>query len=246
MDNRFKDVETEFRQLKLKYSRREISEQEYREQLKILRLKDKKGRYWTIGAQTGKWYFYDGIHWVQANPPSITEKKAICIFCGFENDLDNRSCMYCGGNFDEEERKCKECGQELEEYSKVCPHCGEEQDIDRNVDEVDIPEERHERHVLKSVNSLSLFMFFGSWGLLIGIILGAFIGASGSLPGVVQILPAFLREVHGNLVGGLFYAILGGMVGFSAIGVLGYLYALVVNIILSFTGGIRIRMDRMD
>jgi hypothetical protein len=246
MDNQFRDVEAEFRQLRRKYSQKEISEKEYREQLKMLRLRDKKGRYWTIGAQTGKWYFFDGKKWIPAKPPSISERKAICIFCGFENDLENESCAHCGGNLGKGEMNCPECGQELEELAQSCPHCGEELELDRNVGEIDIPEESRPHYVFRSLNPFSYCLFTGSLGLLAGVIFGAFIGASGYLPGIVKVFPSFLVEVHGNLVGGLFYAILGGVFGFALIGGLGYLFALFVNMIFSFTGGIKVRMDRTD
>ena len=246
MDNQFKDVEAEFKQLRWKYSQKEISEKVYREQLKRLRLRDKKGRYWTIGAQTGQWYLFDGKKWVAAKPPSLSEKKTICIFCGFENDLENESCAHCGGDLGKGETNCPKCGQEIEELAQSCSHCSAELELDKNVREIDIPEEDFQHYVFRSVNPLSYCFFTGSLGLLIGVIFGAFIGASGYLPGLAKVLPSFLREVHGNLIGGLFYALVGGILSFAVIGGFGYLFALIINVVFSFTGGIRVRMDRMD
>jgi hypothetical protein len=59
MEERFKKVESEFIQLRKDYQKEKITEREFKDRLKQLRLTDKNGRCWTIGAKTGKWYYYD-------------------------------------------------------------------------------------------------------------------------------------------------------------------------------------------
>jgi F0F1-type ATP synthase assembly protein I len=257
MSKPFKDVENEFEGLKKKFRQKKISEPEYKQQLKSLRLRDKDGRFWTIGAQTGKWYYFDGEAWVQAQPPSLQEKKAICIHCGFENDLENESCAYCGESLIRKELICPKCGSQLDEHSMLCPVCDEEEkmeekswealetfDIEAEETEDEKEEERAEQ-ILRFINPVSLFLFSGAVGLLFGIIIGSFTGATDFFLGVVQILPAFLRELHGNLIGGIFYGLFGGIFGFLVLGICGFLAAVLFNLILSFIGGVKIHVDNV-
>ena len=56
MDAKFKDVEAVFSRMKRRF----------RGSLKQLRIKDEEGRFWMIGPQSGKWYFFEGKDWVQS------------------------------------------------------------------------------------------------------------------------------------------------------------------------------------
>ncbi len=75
MDIQFKGIEQAFNDLKKKFQAGEISRQEFVEEMKKLRLKDGQGRFWMIGAQSGKWYYFEGKDWIQSEPPSQAEKK---------------------------------------------------------------------------------------------------------------------------------------------------------------------------
>jgi rubrerythrin len=119
----FKEVENEFSELKRKFRRKMISEREFKDRLKKLRLNDRSGRCWTIGARTGKWYYFDDDKWIESRPPSFQDGKAVCIYCGFENDLEAEVCEYCGGHINENLFKCPECGFILEDPHSVCPVC---------------------------------------------------------------------------------------------------------------------------
>ena len=112
MDNTFKDVIAAFDRLKAKFQNGEIARQEFIDEMKKLRIKDDQGRFWMIGAQTGKWYYFDGKDWVQDEPPSHKDKKAICVHCGFENRLESDACGRCGGTMKESEPACEKCGAE--------------------------------------------------------------------------------------------------------------------------------------
>ena len=128
MDAKFKDVEVVFSRMKRRFRDGEISQREFIDSLKQLRIKDEEGRFWMIGPQSGKWYYFEGKDWVQSSPPSIGEKKAICIYCGYENDIESAVCAGCGGRVGEgkEEGKpgiCPECGSEIDPETDVCPYC---------------------------------------------------------------------------------------------------------------------------
>jgi len=262
MEDQFRNVEKEFRQLRTEFRKKSISETEFKKRLKDLRLKDQEGRFWTIGAQTGKWYYFDGDDWIEANPPSLQEKKAICVHCGFENDLENETCSYCGENLMEEEFTCPKCGRKLDKFSFFCPDCDREEQEEKvwePTGEIEFEDEEEEQavkfepkseeekdrseQILRSVHPLSLVLFFGAVGLLAGIIFGAVAGATDFLLGVVDSLPPFVREMQGNLIGGIFYGIFGGIFGFIAFGLVGFLAAHFFNLIFSFIGGIKLRLE---
>ncbi len=262
MEDQFKNVEKEFKHLNKEFRKKNISEIEFKKRLKDLRLKDQDGRFWTIGAQTGKWYYFDGNDWIESKPPSLQEKKAICVHCGFENDLENTACSYCGESLKEEEITCPKCGRKLDKFSFFCPDCDKEEeekvweptaeiefeeDDEEELEKVIEPrsedEEEKSEQILRSIHPLSMVLFFGAVGLIMGIIIGAFTGATDFLFDVVAVLPPFIRELHGNLIGGIFYGIFGGIFGFIALGLIGFLSAQFFNLIFSFIGGIRLHIE---
>ncbi len=65
----FKEAEERFYELKGRLDAGAISQEEFKAQLEGLRVQDSQGRWWMIGVQSGKWYFYDGTRWVRAEPP---------------------------------------------------------------------------------------------------------------------------------------------------------------------------------
>ncbi len=273
MEDQFKSVEKEFEQLRDKFRQKEISESDFKKKLKELRLQDQSGRFWTIGAQTGKWYYFDGNDWTESKPPSFQEKKAICVCCGFENELENESCAYCGESFKKTEEKeegftCPKCGRKLDKYTFFCPDCDVKETTEEKVWETGeifesekeerttppeklefemVEEEVAERfeQVLRSVHPFSILLFFGTVGLLLGIVLGAFTGATEFLVNWSRILPAFLGELQGSLIGGILYGLFGGIFGFIVLGLLGFISALFVNLIFSLIGGIKIHTGKI-
>jgi hypothetical protein len=284
MHEKFKNIEKEFLKLKHKYRHKKISEREFKDRLKKLRLNDKNGRCWTIGARSGNWYFFDGRKWVESKPPTLQEGKAICIFCGFENDLKNEACDYCG------KYSCPKCGFGLNSPSQECPDCKQESlepeaetsisddDETRSTDKLpdsgssderpkseegmdwrsfdkllpqdEMSEERYFKEdynsILRSLSPASVFFFMGILGIIFGFIFGVFVGASNFFLAIVRILPEILQSIHGKLLGGVVFGILGGMLGFLLLGIIGFLQVLLVNVILSFFGGIKVRIDRFS
>ncbi len=254
MDKEFVDVEREFNILSRKFRQKRISEREYRDQLRKLRIKDTDGKCWTIGARTGKWYYFDGNKWIESQPPSIQEGKAICIYCGYENDITALSCEYCGGDFGEKIHICPQCNTKLDNPYDECPTCAGETKAFETVGEIkeisvdrdlSYEDESSPSHIIRAVNPLSFFLFAGFLGLILGLILGVFVGTTPFFSGIVKYFPLFLQEMQGKLLGGVVFGILGGVFGFVLMAGIGFLKALIINGILLFVGGIKIRMDKI-
>jgi hypothetical protein len=289
MEERFKKIESEFNQLRKDYQKEKITEREFKDRLKQLRLTDKNGRCWTIGAKTGKWYYYDGTDWLEADPPTLQQGKAICIYCGFENDIKGESCDYCGGNLVKGEFQCPKCGCELISPTQDCPDCEAleraKAAVDRAEGEAPSPDEEftgdegafettpeekgaifsqfaepdreplggevfpnggEPNLLVRRVDPVSLLLFMGILGTIVGIVLGVFVGISHFFMGIVRSLPPGIQSMHSSLFGGVVYGLLGGIFGFFGMGVLGFVYGLLANLVLSFFGGIKIRIDRIE
>lgn len=245
MNKQFQEIEDEFNRLKRIYRQRKISEREYKDRLKALRIRDIQGKCWTIGARTGKWYFFDGKNWVESKPPSQKDYKAVCIYCGYENSLETEECAYCGGAMNDME------SSGVAENSDRVPHVEMKESSssleapvpNEGEDEPDAPDGYNT--VLKSVGLLSVLWMMGGLGLAIGLVLGVFAGITDVFDPFVKTLPLFLQQRQGNLIGGIVFGILGGAAGFIFLGLLGFIQAVLTNFILSFTGGIKITLEKM-
>lgn len=219
MSKPFKEVEKGFSLLKQEFKSKKISEREYKDRLKKLRLKDNDGRSWTIGAQSGLWYYFDGQNWIESLPPSVQKGKAICIYCGYENDLENES--------------------------QECPYCIQKEKLSlRMEEEVPDPHEQEngKLYIFRSINLLSFLFFWGAVGLVIGIIMGALIGVAKRYVEIIQFFPEFLKVLHGKLLGGVVFGFFGGVLGFLLLAIAGAVLAALINVILSFVGGVKIRV----
>lgn len=67
------EMERKFFELKGKLDVGVVREDEFKAQVQKLRFQDKQGRWWMLGAQSGKWYVYDGIRWIPGQPPADTD-----------------------------------------------------------------------------------------------------------------------------------------------------------------------------
>ncbi len=231
MQNEFRSVEESFRELKKKFRLGQISQKEFGERLKNLRIRDKEGRFWMIGAQSGKWYYFDGKDWVQSEPPSLKEGKAICIYCGFENDLTSEFCARCGSAPKEEERAvCPECGRELDEPGRACPSCGPKETTATRPPTADFAAigaaaKGKGDYSFRGVHPGSFTLFSGIVGFFLGIIVGAIVGVTDVLPSIGVSVPPFLQELRGKLMGGIIFSGLGAVLGFLFLSALGFLQA---------------------
>ena len=246
MNKQFQEIEDEFNRLKRIYRQRKISEREYKDRLKALRIRDIQGKCWTIGARTGKWYFFDGKNWIESKPPSLKDHKAVCIYCGYENSLETEKCVYCGGAMDDIE------SSDIAEDSDRSPHT-ERKELHQSSIDASVPAIEEDEPdaaagyntLLKSVSLFSVFWMMGGLGLAIGLVLGVFAGITDIFDPFVKALPLFLQQRQGNLIGGIVFGILGGAAGFILLGLLGFIQAILTNFILSFTGGIKITLEKI-
>lgn len=267
MTDKFREVEGAIDRLRSRSLKGEISQREFIDGLRKLRIRDDQGRFWTMGVRSGQWYYYDGRSWVPAVPPALRDKKAICVYCGFENDLEAATCARCGGRREDDaaDKFCQDCGAALNDPAGACPACGagpgtrmvrvEKSDLGAlaglSVPEPPVggpapaasaaagPKEK----VLRSVHPLSGFLFAGALGVPAGAVAGLLVGVTGLFPGFVEALPAFFKDIQGTLWGGLIFAALGVVSGFVCLGLAGLLAAGIANAALSFVGGIRIRLE---
>ena len=247
MGNQFREAEETFGRLRALFNERRISQREFIDTLKQLRIKDEDGKFWMIGAQTGKWYFFDGDDWVQAKPPSQHERKAICIYCGFENDLETETCVRCGSRKKEDagQRLCPRCGAKLEDPDVACPACTGDAGTAQSTSSV--PSARKsaiaegQEMTIRSFHGVSFFWFFGVLGLFAGILFGLLVGVTSFFPGFVFRLPGFFQEIQGKLPGAVIFTVVGGLAGFVLFGAAGFLAAIGGNGILSLVGGVKVQ-----
>jgi hypothetical protein len=257
MDDKFRDVEAVFDRMKKRFRNGEISRREFVDGLKSLRFKDDEGHFWMIGPQSGMWYYFDGKEWVQSSPPSLGERKAICIYCGFENDIIAEVCGGCGGRVGgaaSEEASpdsglaCPVCGSNLDPVTGACPVCRVEgllraDKAKEAIGSAAIAAVAGKTLAVRSVQPLSCLWLFGGIGLLAGILFGLVAGATAFLPGLAVLLPEFLKDMQGKIAGGFVFGGLGGILGFVGFGLAGFVLALAANLVLSFIGGLKVRVD---
>lgn len=243
MNPSFADIESAFMLLRRKFRTREISRREFIDELKRLRIRDRQGRFWMIGAQSGKWYFFDGREWVQSAPPEEEAPRMKCLSCGLENPAESETCRRCGESLKPEEAVCPRCGTPLASPFEKCPACSLGAEAAPPAEEAFF-DAAGDNAVVRRLSPSSLFLFSGGTGFVLGIIGGAVIGAAGFLPGLAASLPDFLVTLHGTLMGGILYAVIGGFLGFILFGVTGCLEALLFNAAASILGGFRLTLDR--
>jgi hypothetical protein len=223
----FRETEKAFQSLRREFRAKAISRREFIDRLKKLRLRDSQGRFWMIGAQSGKWYFFDGRDWVLSEPPAEDSGRIKCLSCGLENESGAVTCSSCGESLIEEAEVAGR--RELEEPT---------------LDEDDLSRPLKENFVIRRLSPSSFFFYSGGTGLILGLILGAFAGASGFFSETAKRLPDAMAALHGTLMGGIVYAVVGGLLGFILLGGLGYLQGHLFNAIAAVAGGFRVRLEQ--
>lgn len=226
MTDPFREAEATFGRLREKFLDKKITQQEFSDSLKQLRIKDDDGRFWAIGSQSGRWYVHEHGQWLEAKPPSQMERKAICISCGFENDLEAEVCARCGSRPDAgtPEATAAAAGADGPADPAAAGPASAAAEI-----------------VVRWVDIRSFFWFFGVLGLFAGLLLGLLAGGTGLFAGFVARLPGFFVEHNGDLFGAISLSFFGGVFGFVAGGAAGALLAAISNGILSLVGGLRFR-----
>lgn len=250
MHDPFQTAVSTYEELKRRFQAGELSRQQYIDEMKKLRLKDAQGRYWMIGAQTGRWYYFDGRDWIASDPPPIKARGAVCLFCGFENKPGADSCGRCGGTLEGKAEsgleKCPDCGGPLSKPLMSCPGCASGAADLKSVEIVRLdrsPAGRNGDYALCSVKPVSLALVLALLGALAGVVYGAFAGATGSLAAAIaSLLPAALLAQQGKLLGAVVDGIGGAAAGFVLAGLSGWLFALLLNFVLKISGGLKLRL----
>jgi hypothetical protein len=67
--NQFRRAEDQYFSLKGKLASGRIAREQFDAALKELMVQDAQGRWWMLGADSGKWHVHDGQTWVEAQPP---------------------------------------------------------------------------------------------------------------------------------------------------------------------------------
>lgn len=65
------EIERRGAELRDKFERGAITEEEFRTGMVALRFQDASRRWWMLGAQSSKWYMFDGTRWAPGTPPDI-------------------------------------------------------------------------------------------------------------------------------------------------------------------------------
>ena len=68
-NNPFQKAEDEYFRLKGQLTAGRITREQFDAAIKELMVQDAQGRWWMLGADSGKWYVHDGTTWVEAQPP---------------------------------------------------------------------------------------------------------------------------------------------------------------------------------
>lgn len=68
MMEQYRQAEDEYFKLRGQFDTGRITQEQFDEKLRALMRQDAQGRYWMLGADSGKWYQYDGSQWVLGDP----------------------------------------------------------------------------------------------------------------------------------------------------------------------------------
>lgn len=106
--NAFRQAEDSYLRLKGQLAIGRMTREQFDAALKELMVQDAQGRYWMLGADSGKWYVYDGKSWVESNPytsavgaaqtppPAASIGPEFCSQCGAHLRAGARFCSRCG------------------------------------------------------------------------------------------------------------------------------------------------------
>ncbi len=141
---------------------------------------------------------------------------------------------------------CKICKAKISQYSIYCPVCG------ANQKDVAAPSRKMDRTVVKenelllaSVKIASMVFFLGGLGLIVGVLWGAAFGVFKThLPEFQPLLPDMLSDTRGGIAGGLIFAAVGGITGFTISAFTAAVLGIIYNIIAFIFGGIRFKIKQ--
>ncbi len=95
----FEELENRYYTLKGKHASGLLSDEEFQATADKLTLQDSQGRWWMIGAKSGKWYLSQEGEWIQAKRPRA---ERVCPQCGTPMEEGALFCGNCGYRLVEE------------------------------------------------------------------------------------------------------------------------------------------------
>ncbi len=210
----FKEAEDAFKRIKAKYERGEIGFEEFKARVKELMVRDGEGNIWMIGVKSGKWYVKTPEGWKLKEPPG---EETLPIQHIFEEE----------GEEEEKEEKFEAAVTEERVEKPTSPVSSELEAMERE-------------YILRGFSPVSVALFLGGLGILLGVVIGAFaealvpklLAAAGlNFPGLGTLWKAFI------------YSLMTGAAFFFLFFALGFLFTLVVNLILEIFGGIKLYLS---
>lgn len=247
---KFRDLEGLYKDLKERQEAGEVSAEEMKAELKKMMIRDEDNRYWMLGGKTGSWYVYDGSAWTPGDPypaqespavptvvhpePPAAHKKESTPFVG---EVKGRSEHVFAAEKEVEDKPemlCRFCHSRLEEHDSYCKFCGGSQ---KGPDKPAPRQFTGDEIQFRAVRLVSLAIFLGGLGLVLGVVLGASFGIFKIFGDLIYQFPVMLQEMRGKLLGGLFFGALGGIAGFIAFALVGLVLGLFFNALcFVFTG----------
>ncbi len=92
----FEELEGKYYELRGLHAQGLLDDQAFQAAVEALTLEDRRGRRWTIGAESGSWYVSEGEEWVKAEPPRGASDGDVCPRCGAPIVEGNAFCGNCG------------------------------------------------------------------------------------------------------------------------------------------------------
>jgi hypothetical protein len=238
---KFREIEGLYKDLKERQAAGEISAEDMKSELKKLMIRDEENRYWMLGGKTGGWYVHDGTAWNPADPFK-REETPVVLQTEMEvverpRPAPARETAPPAG--EKAETLCKFCHSRMDEHDAYCKFCGASQKASPQP-----PARRQAEEVIlfKAVHILSLAIFIGGLGLVLGVIFGASFGIFKILGDAIYQFPVMLQEMRGKIQGGIFFGAMGGIVGFIGFGLIAALLGMFLNALAFVFGGVRFKI----
>jgi hypothetical protein len=83
----FQQAQQRYQQLQEQYHSGQLSPEQFQAEVNRIRVRDSRGRTWSLGVESGKWYVYQGGAWISGSPPldsagdssPAPQKKRSCL-----------------------------------------------------------------------------------------------------------------------------------------------------------------------
>jgi hypothetical protein len=237
---KFRDIERLYKELRERQAAGDVSADDMKSELKKMMLRDEENRYWMMGGKTGSWYIYDGSAW---NPADPYEHEATPLVLQTDAALDEKARPAprpeAARSEEKPETLCRFCHSRMDEHDAYCRFCGASPKAGTTKPERRLASDEIQ---VRAVRVLSLVIFLGGLGLVLGVIFGASFGIFKILGDLIYQFPMMLQEMRGKFLGGLFFGALGGIAGFALFAGAGLLLGLLFNALTFVFTGLRFKI----